>query len=89
MFGHHLGRHGIEAILGTGSRLAEYSVDATMLPFTMSFKYEYNSAVRGYQVYKPVWKPEVDQVLHAKRELDNFADKFAEAFSSRRDGRPS
>ena len=60
-----------------------------MLPFTMSFKYEYNSAVRGYQVYKPVWKPEVDQVLHAKRELDNFADMFAEAFSSRRDGRPS
>ena len=36
-----------------------------------------DSAVRGYHVYKDVWKPAIGEKLHAEQEPDNAADKFA------------
>ena len=36
-----------------------------------------NSAVRGYHVYKVVWKPTIGEKLLVDQELGNEADKFA------------
>ena len=36
-----------------------------------------DSAVRGYHVYKDVWKPAIGEKLHAEQEPDNAVDKFA------------
>ena len=36
-----------------------------------------DSAVRGYHVYKVVWKPTIGEKLQADQELGNEADKFA------------
>ena len=33
--------------------------------------------VRGYHVYKHVWKPAIGKIFHAEQELDNAVDKFA------------
>jgi len=40
-------------------------------------KYTFDSAVRGYHVYKVVWKPAIGDTLQADQELDNEVDKFA------------
>ena len=40
-------------------------------------KFAFDSAVRGYHVYKDVWKPAIRKKLHAEQELDNAVDKFA------------
>ena len=37
----------------------------------------FNSAVRGYHVYKVVTKPTITEKLQADQELGNEADKFA------------
>ena len=39
-------------------------------------KFTFNSAVRGYHVYKDVWKPAIGEKRHAEQELDNAVDKF-------------
>ena len=36
-----------------------------------------DSAVRGYHVYKDVWKPAIGEKLHAEQEPDNAVNKFA------------
>ena len=41
-------------------------------------KFTFDSAVRGYHVYKVVWKPTIGEKLQADQELGNEADKFAE-----------
>ena len=40
-------------------------------------KFAFDSAVRGYHVYKDVWKPAIGEKLHAEQEPDNAVDKFA------------
>ena len=40
-------------------------------------KFTFNSAVRGYHVYKVVWKPTVGEKLQVHQELGNEANKFA------------
>ena len=40
-------------------------------------KFPFDSAVRGYHVYKVVWKPTIGEKLQADQELGNEADKFA------------
>ena len=40
-------------------------------------KFTFNSAVRGYHVYKVVWKPVICERLQADQELDKEVDKFA------------
>ena len=40
-------------------------------------KFTFGSAVRGYHVYKVVWKPTIVEKLQADQELGNEADKFA------------
>ena len=40
-------------------------------------KFTFASAVRGYHVYKVVWKPTIGEKLQADQELVNKADKFA------------
>ena len=40
-------------------------------------KFTFDSAVRGYHVYKVVWKPTIGEKLEADQELGNEADKFA------------
>ena len=40
-------------------------------------KFTFDSAVRGYHVYKVVWKPTIGKKLEADQELGNEADKFA------------
>ena len=40
-------------------------------------KFTFDSAVRGYHVYKVVWKPTIGEKLQADQELVNEADKFA------------
>ena len=40
-------------------------------------KFTFDSAVRGYRVYKVVWKPTIGEKLRADQELGNEADKFA------------
>ena len=37
----------------------------------------WQSAVRGYPVYKVVWKPTIGEKLQGDQELGNEADKFA------------
>ena len=39
-------------------------------------KFTLDSAVRGYQVYKVVWKPTIGEKLQADQELGNEANKF-------------
>ena len=36
-----------------------------------------DSAVRGYLVYKDVWKPTIGKKLHSEQERDNVVDKCA------------
>ena len=36
-----------------------------------------SSAVRGFHVYKDIWKPSIDDKLACEREFDNCFDKFA------------
>ena len=40
-------------------------------------KFTFDSAVRGYHVYKDVWKPAIGEKLHAEQEPDNAVDRFA------------
>ena len=40
-------------------------------------KFTFDSAVRGYHVYKVVWKPAIGEKLQEDQELDNEVDKFA------------
>ena len=40
-------------------------------------KFTFDSAVRGYHVYKDVWKPTIGEKLQADQELGNEANKFA------------
>ena len=37
----------------------------------------FNSDIRGYHVFKDVWKTALGEILHAEQELDNAVDKFA------------
>ena len=39
-------------------------------------KFTFNSAVRGYHVYKVVWKPTIGEKFQADQELGNEANKF-------------
>jgi len=36
-----------------------------------------SSAVRGFHVYKDIWKPSISDKLTCEREFDNCFDKFA------------
>jgi len=36
-----------------------------------------SSAVRGFHVYKDIWKPSISDKLAGEREFDNYFDKFA------------
>ena len=36
-----------------------------------------DSTVRGYHLYKDVWKPAIGEKLHAEQEPDNAVNKFA------------
>ena len=36
-----------------------------------------SSAVRGFHVYKDIWKPSISDKLTCERQLDNCFDKFA------------
>jgi len=36
-----------------------------------------SSAVRGFHVYKDIWKPSIGDKLACEREFDNCFDKFA------------
>jgi len=36
-----------------------------------------SSAVRGFHVYKDIWKPSIGDKLSCEREFDNCFDKFA------------
>jgi len=36
-----------------------------------------SSAVRGFHVYKDIWKPSISDKLACEREFDNCFDKFA------------
>ena len=40
-------------------------------------KFTFDSAVRGYHVYKVDWKPTIGEKLQVDQELGNEADKFA------------
>ena len=40
-------------------------------------KFIFDSAVRGYHVYKDVWKPATGEKLHAEHEPGNTVNKFA------------
>ena len=40
-------------------------------------KFTFDSAVRGYHIYKVVWKPTIGEKLQVDQELGNKADKFA------------
>ena len=40
-------------------------------------KFTFDSAVRGYHVYKVVWKPAIGKKLQVDQELDNEVGKFA------------
>ena len=40
-------------------------------------KSTFDSAVRGYHVYKDVWKPTMGEKLHTEQEPDNAVNKFA------------
>ena len=40
-------------------------------------KFTFESAVRGYHVYKVVWKPTIGEKLQADQGFGNEADKFA------------
>ena len=40
-------------------------------------KFTFDSAVRGYHVYKDIWKPAIGEKLHAGHKPDNAVDKFA------------
>ena len=40
-------------------------------------KFHFTSAVRGYHVYKHVWKPSIGEKLVARREFNNPMDKHA------------
>ena len=39
--------------------------------------FAFTSAVRGYHVYKDIWKPSIGEKLVAKREFNNPMDKHA------------
>jgi len=36
-----------------------------------------SSAVRGFHVYKDIWKPSIGDKIACEREFDNCFDKFA------------
>ena len=40
-------------------------------------KFTFDSAARGYHVYKVDWKPTIGEKLQVDQELGNEADKFA------------
>ena len=40
-------------------------------------KFAFESAVRGYHVYRDVWEPSIGERLVAKQEFNNPMDKFA------------
>ena len=40
-------------------------------------KFTFDSVVRGYHIYKVVWKPTIGEKLQADQELGNEANKFA------------
>ncbi len=40
-------------------------------------KFCFSSAVRGYHVYKDVWRPSIGEKLVATREFNNRMDKYA------------
>ena len=40
-------------------------------------KFELKSAVRGYHIYKDIWKPTTSDKLFIAREFGNQLDKFA------------
>ena len=40
-------------------------------------KFTFDSAVRGYHIYKVVWKPTIGEKLQVDQEFGNKADKFA------------
>ena len=41
-------------------------------------KFTFDSAVRGYQVYKAVWKSTIGDKLQADQELGNEVNKFVD-----------
>ena len=48
-----------------------------MLGGVWESKFTFNSDIRGYHVFKDVWKPALGEILHAEQELENAVDKFA------------
>jgi hypothetical protein len=44
---------------------------------TMAATYEFNSAIRGYHVYRDNWTPVEGEILKAQREHNNPRDKYA------------
>ena len=51
--------------------------------------FELYSAVRGYHVYRDVWKPSVGEKLVARREFDNRFYNFAvKVLNGKENGQP-
>ena len=65
--------------MGTGSSKTIKSIVVPLGSHRSSSmdKFTFDSAVRGYHVYKVVWKPAIGEKLQADQELDNEVDKFA------------
>ena len=48
-----------------------------LTPVIVKASTEIDTYVRGYQVYKNIWKPTVNDELETKMEPDNVMDKYA------------
>lgn len=44
-----------------------------------SFVFAFKSTIRGFHVYKAIWKPEIGQILDCVHEKDNTEDRHAVA----------
>ena len=48
-----------------------------LIPVVVKVSIEINTYVRGYQIYKNIWKPSMNEELKAKMEPDNVMDKHS------------
>ena len=39
--------------------------------------FSFSSCIRGFHVYKDIWKPKIDEVLQCQRDIANQKDKHA------------
>ena len=48
-----------------------------LVPVTVKANTEIDTYVKGYHVYKNIWKPTVNEELETEMEPDNVIDKYA------------